>query len=261
MFGFFCCCLDAVSDAEQSHEACVKLLKEEKKAHQKTKDELRRRSEFVVVCGHEHVRCVRIQLVDGVLAVVAAGSRWSNGEKYFGEWNDGQKHGYGVFKWPGGAKHKGGWKDGMAHGHGVHTWPDGEKHDGEYKDGKKHGQGVHTWPDGSNYVGEYKDGKKHGHGVLAWYDGRKYVGMYQNDKMHGDGVLTWPDGRKYFGPMEDDSMTDGVFTWPNGSTGVPECPACFPPGGGGCLGNQLAHYGTGGRWAGWCMGEESDSPY
>ncbi len=79
---------------------------------------------------------------------------------------------FGTATHPNGQKYVGEFKDGNSHGKGVHTWPDGSKYVGEHKDGKKHGQGVRTWPDGDKYVGGYKNGKRHGYGVYTKADGR-----------------------------------------------------------------------------------------
>ena len=32
---------------------------------------------------------------------------WPDGKNYFGDWVNGQMHGYGVYKWPGGRTYEG----------------------------------------------------------------------------------------------------------------------------------------------------------
>lgn len=46
---------------------------------------------------------------------------------YDGEWVDGTKDGYGVWKGKNGDSYIGEWKNSKAHGYGVHTWPSGDK--------------------------------------------------------------------------------------------------------------------------------------
>jgi hypothetical protein len=82
-----------------------------------------------------------------------------------------------------GNKYVGEFKDGEYHGQGTHTWPDGEKFVGEFKDGKKNGQGTHTWPDGQKFVGEFKDGKQHGQGTYTWLSGDKEVAVYKDGEV------------------------------------------------------------------------------
>ena len=42
-----------------------------------------------------------------------------DGEKYDGEWKDGNNHGQGVYTWPNGMKYDGEWKDSQANGRGL----------------------------------------------------------------------------------------------------------------------------------------------
>ena len=68
--------------------------------------------------------------------------------------------GRGKYTYPHGDKYEGEWKNGEFHGQGTITWSDGKKYVGEWKNGEVDGQGTYTWSDGSKYVGEYKDGKR-----------------------------------------------------------------------------------------------------
>jgi len=106
-----------------------------------------------------------------------------NNPQYKGEvkreyiiFGDGFPDGQGTLTNPDGDKYVGEWKDGEYHGQGTFTYPDGEKYVGEWKDGKNHGQGTITWSDGEKYVGEFKDNKRNGQGTYTWSDGKKYEG-------------------------------------------------------------------------------------
>ena len=91
------------------------------------------------------------------------------------------REGVGILTYSDGDKYVGEWKDGQKNGQGTYTWSNGNKYLGEYKDGKKHGQGTMTWK-GLKYVGEYKDGKQHGQGTKTYSDGEKYVGEWKEGR-------------------------------------------------------------------------------
>ena len=66
--------------------------------------------------------------------------------------------GRGKYTYPHGDKYEGEWKNGEFHGQGTYTWTDGKKYVGEYKDGK-------TW-NGTEYdkygniKGKFVNGKE-----------------------------------------------------------------------------------------------------
>ena len=60
---------------------------------------------------------------------------WPNGEKYVGEWENGERHGYGKFSYFDGDVYVGEWRLGQHHGHGSLTRADGTKSIGEWKKG------------------------------------------------------------------------------------------------------------------------------
>ena len=85
-----------------------------------------------------------------------------HGEKYVGEWNNGNMHGQGTFTYSNGGKFIGEWKDNKMHGQGTLSFANGDKIIGEWKDGKRHGQGTITSGDGTKrrtYEVTYKDDK------------------------------------------------------------------------------------------------------
>ena len=65
------------------------------------------------------------------------------------KWTDCQ----GGVTFPNGDKYFGEFKEGIRHGQGTITWVNGDKYVGEFKDGKVHGQGTYTYPDGTKYIG------------------------------------------------------------------------------------------------------------
>jgi hypothetical protein len=91
-------------------------------------------------------------------------------------------HGRGVYTWADGNRYEGEWRDGEMHGRGVFTWTNGRRYEGEYLDGWMHGRGIFTWTNGGRYEGEYRDGKMHGRGVFWFADGRVFDGAWAGDR-------------------------------------------------------------------------------
>ena len=88
---------------------------------------------------------------------------YPDGDKYVGEWKDGERNGQGIFTF----------------GKGKH---EGDKFVGEYKDGVRNGQGTYTWTNGQKYVGEWKDEKENGQGTMSLSNGEKYVGEFKENE-------------------------------------------------------------------------------
>ncbi len=149
-----------------------------------------------------------------------------DGNKYVGEWKDGQWHGQGTMTLPDGklawaenqlpecegtdyrqwTNCQGTWNENNILTY--MTWANGQKYVGEWKDGKYHGQGTYTWPDGKKYVGEWKDGKYHGPGTI---DGRVIdAGIWKDNKLVSE-----------LSECEGSPATDGKLAWAESQ--LPEC--------------------------------------
>ena len=133
---------------------------------------------------------------------------WVNGNKYVGEWKDGEQSGEGTFTWPDGEKYEGSWSNGERNGQGTYTYASGNKYVGEYKDGKLNGQGTFTWADGDEYVGRWKDGDRHGQGTMTNID---YVdkGNWIDDKRNGIFERYTLDGYKIYEIEYVDGLING----------------------------------------------------
>lgn len=127
------------------------------------------------------------------------------GAEYKGEISkDAKPHGYGVWTSPGGNKYEGEWKEGEMNGRGIFVWPGGDKYDGDWVNGKKHGWGAWASAKGYSYDGEWEHDQMHGRGTYIYASGNKYEGEWKEGQQHGTGAYFYVDG----------SIKKGV--WENG---------------------------------------------
>ena len=162
---------------------------------------------------------------------------WTDGDKWIGEWKDGEINGEGTYFYADGSITVGEWKDGEINGQAIQTWGDksewaGDRYAGEWKDGEMHGQGRYTYADGTIKEGIFENGKflyannnsnneeilpdcpsdidAYWHNCFGTYTltspgfkGDIYVGEFKNDEYHGQGRYTFPNGDIYIGEFED----------------------------------------------------------
>ena len=90
--------------------------------------------------------------------------------------------GVGILTYSDGDKYEGEWKDGQKNGQGTYTWSNGNKYVGEFKNGIQHGQGTLTFPNGKKFKGKWKDGKPW-NGTVYDKDGN-VTSKYVNGELH-----------------------------------------------------------------------------
>ena len=59
------------------------------------------------------------------------------GSRYYGDFKENMRNGFGTYIFPDGSIYVGLWRDGLMNGRGAFTWPDDSYYDGEWKDGKR----------------------------------------------------------------------------------------------------------------------------
>jgi hypothetical protein len=125
-------------------------------------------------------------------------------------------HGQGTFIWADGDKYVGEFKDGNQEGLGTfYSGSDnefkGDKYVGGFKDDKRHGQGTYYYladneSKGDKYIGEYKDGNRNGLGTYYFSDGRVEAGEFKNGMLNGYARVTNLDGTVKEGIWKDDEF-------------------------------------------------------
>jgi len=142
-----------------------------------------------------------------------------NGNKYTGEFKNGQFSGVGTETYPSGNKYVGEFADGLFNGQGTYTTAHGFKYVGEFKDGNFSGQGTETFSSGGKHVGEFRNNQYDGPGTEIYVDGSRYVGEWLNDKRNGQGTLYSSNGKVvHSGIWKNDVF---VATEPTSSAAIP----------------------------------------
>ena len=104
------------------------------------------------------------------------------GEKYVGEFYNGNFHGHGTFSHKG-RKYVGQYKKHKKHGQGTYAYANGDKYVGGWKKAKYDGQGTYTYANGDKYIGTWKKGVRHGKGIFISVDGKVEKGTWKKNKL------------------------------------------------------------------------------
>lgn len=105
-------------------------------------------------------------------------------------------------------RYDGEWEDGEKHGFGTHYYRNGDRYEGPWVKGKRHGtNGKYTYHNKSpeehisdEYMGEWEDDMKHGKGIMTFTNGDVYEGHWvRGDMEDKEGTYTSADGSVYIG--------------------------------------------------------------
>jgi hypothetical protein len=90
---------------------------------------------------------------------------------------------YGIYKWSNsGDRYEGEYLNGDRHGFGTYFYANGNKYSGEYKNDRPNGRGTITFSSGDKYIGEVKNGKRHGAGTYFFSDGERLTGRWNENE-------------------------------------------------------------------------------
>lgn len=167
------------------------------------------------------------------------GKKNMKGGYYIGFWNNGKRHGYGLFQWDGSGKYIGFWVYGKLQGYGCYLGTE-EDMIGQYDNGNLHGLGYthnleeDTWERGrfesyilkdehSFYTNNVSTGCIAGDcqnrfGRYKWNNGDTFTGFFKNGKMFM-GTYLFADGSKYEGMFNNSNEFhgEGRFWFPDGA--------------------------------------------
>jgi hypothetical protein len=126
--------------------------------------------------------------IDPVTGLRVGKGRYKYSNPYFayeGQWENGQKQGYGVLKFSDGGYFEGEFKDNQINGYGTRVWADGSEYRGYWTLGEKDGEGTLEKPNGESYVGDWVMNVRHGGG--KWTKPNKEVieGEFVQNQPHG----------------------------------------------------------------------------
>ena len=137
--------------------------------------------------------------------------------KYYGEFINNKKEGYGTIEWKDGSKYQGEFKDNQINGYGMIKYPYNQFYQGEVKNAKMEGFGEFFWKDEKRYIGNYKNDKRNGFGIYIFKDDKQqsliniksnegnalfdafcaYIGFWKNGNINGFGMIVNRQEIKY----------------------------------------------------------------
>lgn len=128
---------------------------------------------------------------------------------YDGGWREGRPHGLGVLERRDGSVYVGQWVDGEREGYGVYRAPPPERASvTEFASADAEGRLIGRW-----FRGRWSHGLAHGDGSLVEPDGTTFRGQFVHGKRTGVGVVAFVSaGRQIIGCWEDDKLVAGVCT-------------------------------------------------
>ena len=128
---------------------------------------------------------------------------------YYGEFQNNNISGLGIFEGDNGERYEGEWLNGFRNGIGVVYKKDGKIFMGKYKQNKKSGFCIEEFAE-SKYEGTYINNYLSGIAIVTYKDGDKYIGQIDNSKYNGIGKFI-PKTNKYFiGEYKDGHRCLGI---------------------------------------------------
>lgn len=117
-------------------------------------------------------------------------------------------NGFGTYISSTGNRYVGEFLNGNYHGKGTYTFADGDEYEGEFKYGHYDGNGTYTFANGNKYVGEFESSKYHGIGTLFYANGTTQSGKWENGQYIGkQKQITAPPKIEWLSPTLTSSET------------------------------------------------------
>ncbi|WP_416668431.1 MORN repeat-containing protein [Egbenema bharatensis] len=116
-----------------------------------------------------------------------------DGTRYYGAMAEQQPaDGRGILVFPSGNRYDGEFRDGQRNGCGTQTNANGRQYIGEFQADQFQGQGMWILENGDRYIGTFRDNRCHGEGVFVFADGRSQRGIWQDGNLVGEELSCTP---------------------------------------------------------------------
>lgn len=103
------------------------------------------------------------------------------------------ENGQSTYIWDeGGDKYIGDFKNGQFDGNGTYTWTNGDNYSGEFKDNKRKGQGVLTWANGTKYSGRWVNERMQGQCTYVNSNNATWAGYWKSNSNSLDSLEETP---------------------------------------------------------------------
>ncbi len=152
--------------------------------------------------------CIQGDCRDGYGTFVHA-----NGDRYVGDFRDGQPHGKGILYARSGNKYLGDWDMSRREGTGRMIFREGHVYTGAFSRDQFHGQGRMDFANGDRYEGQWKQNRPHGKGIYTYRNHAWYEGSFENGCFQGEGIFHHRDGSRIQGIWDRGRIQDA---WPEG---------------------------------------------
>lgn len=117
----------------------------------------------------------------------SAAHQYKNGIVYYGEFIAGKPaDGKGTMVYPSGNRYDGEYKDGDRNGCGIFDFSNGRRYIGQFKDDQFNGKGTWILETGERYIGEFKDNRCEGKGTFIFFNGSSKSGVWEKGKLLND---------------------------------------------------------------------------
>ena len=117
----------------------------------------------------------------------SAAHRYKNGSIYYGDFVEGKPaDGKGTMIYPSGNRYDGEYKDGDRSGCGVFDFSNGRRYIGQFKADQFNGKGTWILETGERYIGEFKNNQCDGKGTFIFFNGSSKSGIWEKGKLLND---------------------------------------------------------------------------
>lgn len=129
--------------------------------------------------------CQEVEVTTTLLS--AASHQYKDGSVYYGEFANGQPaDGRGTMVYPSGNRYDGEYRDGDRNGCGTFKFSNGRQYIGQFKSDQFSGKGTWILETGERYIGEFKDNQCDGKGTFIFFNGSSKSGIWEKGKLLSD---------------------------------------------------------------------------